>query len=126
MRVVNLRVVSVFLFGIFALATWPGQAWFGVPATATAQDDPYGDTTKKAAQDDPFASSKPSRATVSRRAPTVSYDDVPSASKETVENTSTKSNSPSNATTVDDLIRKKLLRTGNAFRHQHYFDTKRE
>ena len=105
MRVVNLRLVGLFLFGMFAMAICPQKVWLGVPATANAQEisnaqaDPFGD-------EDTFGFSSPARRTVTRRTPVASQDDLLGGADKTSKKVT--SNSPSIATRVNDEIREKL------------------
>ena len=111
MRVVNLRVVGLFLFGMFAMAICPEKVRWGVPATANAQGNPnaQGDPNAQAdpfGDEDNYGISSPARRTVTRRTPVASQGDL--LGGEDMTSKKVTSNSPSNATRVNDKIREKL------------------
>ena len=99
MRFVNLRSVVLFWIGMFAIAICPQQVWL-VPATANAQEDPF-------ESGDAFETSSPARGTVTRRTPTAAQDDLLGGGEDRTSKNVT-SNSPSNATRMNDKIREKL------------------
>ena len=108
MRFSELRVVTLFLVGVFATAMCPTQVWFGVPAKAAAQDGMGASQAKaaKAVSGDPFGDSEKSAVRNARPKSAKSNDRT-----KTADNSKSKmaiASSLSDSTMADDKIREKL------------------